>query len=134
MYMSVCVRVTRGRCERHLIEDANLPMVHAGHACWSAAVLTSNRLHALIPGTIFLGADPAHPEAQTLMHISPGSASPTTLLPPEVAVTRPSRVITKEEELLRECVTPIMLWTLPVCRLCLSGVFVVSARYTLSVV
>jgi hypothetical protein len=53
-------------------------------------------------GIIFLGIDPAHPEAQTLMHIDPQTGCPEPLLPPDVAVARASRIISKEEELLRE--------------------------------
>lgn len=69
-----------------------------GRSLTTAAVVPSH------VGVIFLGADPAHPEAQTLMHISSETGTAQPLLPPDISVSRASRVISKEEELLRECV------------------------------
>eukprot|EP00035_Acanthoeca_spectabilis_P024814 m.455455 g.455455 ORF g.455455 m.455455 type:complete len:773 (+) comp20873_c0_seq1:207-2525(+) len=77
----------------------------------SEALALEDNLKNIVPNSfcfvgennvIFLGADPAHPEAQTLMHISSETGTAQPLLPPDISVSRASRVISKEEELLRE--------------------------------
>lgn len=55
------------------------------------------------PAVVFLGADSAHPEVQTLMCVSADSPKPMALLSSDSVVAHTThRKISKEEELLRE--------------------------------